>query len=88
MFKVTRDGDLNFVSKGLRIFSDSYERDFMVVFQASQNFLVLFTMRDKTIFCSQYCALELYIDFLRDFFVSFNIGDFYFEISNVAHHEE
>jgi hypothetical protein len=89
MFKVTSDGDLSFVSESLRIFSDSSERDFMVYFRTNKDCSVLFVLRDKTVWCNfQYCALEINVKFLPDFFVDFDLGDFCFEISNTTHHEE
>jgi hypothetical protein len=89
MFKVTSDGDLSFVSKSLRIFSDSSERDFLFIFRANEDCSVLFNLRDKGVFVSdRYCALEFNVKFLQDFLVDFNFGGFYFEISNIAHHEE
>lgn len=91
MLKVTSDGDLSFVSKSLRIFSDSSDRDFIFIFDWCKFsvFSFMFMMRDETLFCAErYSCLELNVKCLPDFFYSFDVGDFYFEFANVAHHEE
>lgn len=89
MFKVTNEGDLSFVSKSLCIFSDSSERDFVFRFRAYEGCSLYFFIQDDGIFLpTRFCSLEFDVKFLQDFYIEFNIGDFYFEISNIAHHEE
>ena len=86
MIKVSADGDLQIVTPCLCLFSESSEREFLFRFKANKDCSVLINFRMFSF--ERYFNLEFNVKFLQDFFVGFDIGDFYIEFSNVAHHEE
>jgi hypothetical protein len=89
MIDISADGDLFCATKHIRIFSDSYEKSFSMLLRFTKAFVVSFVVYDKTPFCDvRYCAIEINVSFMKDFFCTIDIGDFCFEVYNVAHHEE
>lgn len=89
MFDVDNEGNLFYGTKDVHIFSESSEKSFGMKWHFNKDNVVMFMVWDKTPFCDvRYCALELSVKFLKDFYYTIDIGDFCFDFSNVAHHEE